>query len=185
MPRGGNRPFNSCGRCDARKGVSLGYGRDGPAGQIPVVARRLRLADEAAIDHVINLARRRQTKTVSCFALADPVGLAGSSRALATTAATSGLTPSGRTLRVDSCQPCARRVAGFALDPVGLRCPLPPARYHLKSMLCLIRRRNASGSVVIGGWSGFGRARTNRAIVFSSGREKRARHRALSPRRHA
>ena len=59
------------------------------------------------------------------------------------------------------------------------------ARHHLKSMLCLIRRRKASGSVVIGEWSGFGRARANRSIVFSSGREKRARHRALSPRRHA
>ena len=50
---------------------------DGPAGQIPIVACRLLLADEAEIDHVANLARIRQTKTVSCFAppLAKPPSL--------------------------------------------------------------------------------------------------------------
>ena len=54
------------------KGAEESRGRSGGADPRRV-ARRLRLADEAAIDHVANLARRRQTKTVLDFA---PLALA-------------------------------------------------------------------------------------------------------------
>ena len=53
----GQSSFHFVGTARRKKAVSLGDGRDSPAGLNNVVARRLRLAYEAAIYHVIEFAR--------------------------------------------------------------------------------------------------------------------------------